>query len=192
MPLPWPFGQADLKSFASPLPPTLLRFSVRERSRPGRGTSSQAPGQACHQRGVAPGESCDASGARDLSGEEGFRRAVRHSGSLTSLSSSPRRAHVVQSHVVTVKEGMEARTEYGLELNSFPVRLVQITHLSYQGVFRLRCRQGTDRQTGESPLKTCKRPESVCGEIAGPKTESLFGHRVSLNATCRGHFGQAG
>ena len=28
----------------------------------------------------------------------------------------------------------------------------------------------TDRQTGESPLNTYKRPESVCGEFAGRTT----------------------
>ena len=97
--------------------PVCVFYEMGERSRPGRGTSSQAPGQACHQRGVAPGESCDASGARDLSGEEGFRRAVRHSGSLTSLSSSPRRAHVVQSHVCNGErryggtDGIRSRTD---------------------------------------------------------------------------------
>ena len=31
-----------------------------------------------------------------------------------------------------------------------------------------------------SPLNTCKRPESVCGEFAGHKTGFLSGHRVSF------------
>ena len=95
---------------------------------------------------------------------------------LSPLSLPHQEGHTWCSRTfVTVKEGMEARTEYGLELNSFPVRLVQITHLSYQGVFRLRCRQGTDRQTGESPLNTWKRPESVCGEFAGRTTDLSVG-----------------
>ena len=100
--------------------PVCVFYEMGERSRPGRGTSSQAPGQACHQRGVAPGESCDASGARDLSGEEGFRRAVRHSG-LSPLSLPHQEGHTWCSRTfVTVKEGMEARTEYGLELKFIP------------------------------------------------------------------------
>ena len=48
------------------------------------------------------------------------------------------------------------------------------------GFSGLRFDPKTDRQTGESPLKTCKRPESVCGEFAGRTTGSSVVVRVSL------------
>ena len=77
----------------------------------------------------------------------------------------------MQSHVCNGErryggtDGIRSRTE----LHSLFV-LSKLLTCSNQGVFGLRCRQETDRQTGESPLNTWKRPESVCGEFAGCTT----------------------
>ena len=102
---------------------------------------------------------------------------------LSPLSLPHQEGHTWCSRTfVTVKEGMEARTEYGLELKFILCSSCPNHSLVLSGCFRLRCRQVTDRQTGESPLNTWKRPESVCGEIAGRTTGSSVVVRVSITA----------
>ena len=91
----------------------------------------------------------DASGARDLSGEKGFRRAVRHCGSFPFLPHQE--GHTWCSRTLkVVKEGMEARMEYALEPNRFlglacPDLSDGLIRLSFGCVV---VRRPTDRQRG--------------------------------------------